>query len=125
MTTRRRFRCIMLRQSFRHAIPVITSATRRLVYRAAAILVACVFLSLPTLVRLHDHLSTADNISGFRLSKNIERPHERHSPPPSVLKAAAPVVAEASSRGDTIGPFVAHVPQSPVAKPASSRAPPR
>jgi hypothetical protein len=58
------------------------SVARRLIYNSAALMVVCVFLFLPTLLRLHDHLSTADKVASFRLSKNLERPHSRHSNAP-------------------------------------------
>lgn len=43
----------------------------------AAVVVACVFASLPTLARVQDHVSTHDDAGSFRLSKNLERPHEK------------------------------------------------
>lgn len=35
------------------------------------------FVSLPTLARMHDQLSTHDNGTSFRLSKNVDLPHEK------------------------------------------------
>jgi len=57
-----------------------TAAVSRRLFRAAAVLLVCVFASLPTLIRLHERLSAVDDVARFRLSKNIERPHEKQAP---------------------------------------------
>ena len=60
------------------ALPVYHgSDLPRLLCRLSAIVVVSVFASLPTLARVHDRLSTHDNASSFKLSKNLERPHEK------------------------------------------------
>ena len=48
------------------------------IIRTAAAMVVCVLASLPTLTRLHDRLSEHDDVRAFRLSKNLERPHEKN-----------------------------------------------
>jgi len=100
-----------------------SKASPRFVHRAAALLVACVFAALPTLSRLHDHLLTSDNIPGFRLSKNIERPHERRMPTP-LPRFAAPSVGQDTSRAADVAEFVSIVLQPIVASSSSDRAPP-
>jgi len=50
---------------------------RSVLYRIAAVTLVCVFASWSTLARMHDPVSTRDDVHRFRLSKNIERPHEK------------------------------------------------
>ncbi|HWF85385.1 MAG TPA: hypothetical protein VG222_11070 [Vicinamibacterales bacterium] len=95
----------------------------RLAHRAAALLIACVFLTLPTLSRLHDHLSTADNVAGFRLSKNIERPHERHSVAP-LPTLASPTVRSDTSLAGGVAAVTSLAPPPVVVAPSCDRAPP-
>ena len=52
---------------------------RRLIFRLAALTIIGVLASLPILARLHDRLTASDQPAGFRLSKNLERPREKHS----------------------------------------------
>jgi len=96
---------------------------RQLLLRFVAAIVVCVFASLPTLARVHDRLSTHDNSSSFRLSKNLERPHEKIGT--IALVAAAPTLVP---RADThVGDLVdIPLPQSAqfLASPLASRAPP-
>lgn len=61
---------------------------RRSIVRTAAILVMCVFASLPTLARVHDRLTPHGDTGSFRLSKNLERPHEKIA----AVAIAAPAV---------------------------------
>ena len=49
---------------------------RRIIH-VVALAVIWVFVSLPALARVHDRLSTRDDVSSFRPSKNLERPHEK------------------------------------------------
>jgi hypothetical protein len=100
-----------------------TKSPLRVVHRAAALLVACVFATLPTLSRLHDHLLTSDNVPGFRLSKNIERPHERHMPTP-LLRVAAPSVGQDRSLAADVADCVSLALQPIVVSSPSGRAPP-
>jgi hypothetical protein len=93
----------------------VSKALRRPVHRLAALVVALVFLSLPTLTRVHDRASAVDNTTAFRLSKNIQRPSERHTAvavsatvAPRVADAlpfeAPPPVADAFERPSTVTP---------------------
>jgi hypothetical protein len=50
---------------------------RPLSYRIAALAVVCVFATLPSLARVHDRLTAHDEATRFRLSQNLERPHEK------------------------------------------------
>ncbi|HYM24700.1 MAG TPA: hypothetical protein VEU08_15890 [Vicinamibacterales bacterium] len=95
---------------------------RRLVLRAAAIAVVAVFASLPTLTRIHDHLTGFDNPTAFRISKNLERPHEKSVAP--FISSAAPFIAclASPSRDAIILPETA--PSSAVVTPADVRGPP-
>ena len=82
----------------------------------------CVFASVSTLTRLHDRLSTRDDVASFRPSKNLERPHEKFGATvaaPSIATAAAaqPLIGEVT---DPIGVAPTNAPAAPV----PSRAPP-
>ena len=63
------------------SVPHMKRSFRRVgfVWRAAAVAVVGAFLFVPTLARLQDHLSSADTGAGFKLSKNIERPHDKQT----------------------------------------------
>ena len=50
---------------------------RSLSHRIAALAVVCVFATLPSLARVHDRLTAHDEVTRFRLSQNLERPHEK------------------------------------------------
>ena len=100
-----------------------TESMSRLVHRAASLLVVCVFLSLPTLARLHDHLSAADNVAGFRLSKNLERPHERQTTV-SLPRIATPSAGHDTARAGDVAPLVSPAPPRLLAAPTADRAPP-
>lgn len=99
------------------------NSLRRLIYRAAAAVVVCVFASLPTLARAHDQLSANDNGAGFKLSKNLDRPHEKLAPAPLVRATAARIVRDATPSGDVIE-FVASYSAPAIALPMPVRAPP-
>lgn len=100
-----------------------SSPRQRLVFAAACILVA-VFASMPTLLRLHDHLSTGRANDGFKFSRNIERPHEKHTP----IRPVAITTASASEQSLSGEPSA--TPDAPfsslwiLAAPAPVRAPP-
>ena len=95
----------------------------KLLCRLAAIVVVSVFASLPTLARVHDHLSTHDNVSSFRLSKNLERPHEKIGATALASTALLLVVRDDSQRGDVV--VVSSASFAPLlASPLVSRAPP-
>ena len=76
--------------SLRIRFPRMKRSLRRVgfVWRAASVAVVAAFLFVPTLARLHDRLSTADTGAGFKLSKNIERPHDKQVTAPLVPIAA-------------------------------------
>jgi hypothetical protein len=80
-----------------------------------------VFASLPTLSRLHDRLSASDDAGRFRLSKNIERPHEKHSPAPLVRVAW---FAPDETAVDPVAAPVSRHPHQHSEVPAPVRAPP-
>ena len=86
-------------------------------------MVACNFASLPTLARVQDRLSTHDNASSFRLSKNLERPHEKIVATALADSPHPLVVRDRTDRGDVVD-----VASAPPAQPATaslvSRAPP-
>ena len=54
-------------------------SVRSLSHRIAALAVVCVFASLPSLARIHDRVTAHDEVTRFRLSQNLERPHEKAS----------------------------------------------
>jgi HAMP domain-containing protein len=99
------------------------STVRRTLVRAAALFVACVFASLPTLARIHERLAGRDAVSSFRLSKNIERPHQK-AVAPSLDQVATPRVArDDSNRGHVVRP--PHVASAlALASTVDTRAPP-
>jgi len=45
---------------------------------AATWLLVITFACVPAFSRVHDRLSAADQAGGFRFSKNVERPHQKH-----------------------------------------------
>jgi hypothetical protein len=96
---------------------------RRLIYRVAAAVVVCVFASLPTLARVHDQLSTRDDGGGFKLSKNLERPHEKLAPTPLAQTTAARVVRD-DTPSDDASDFLPSYAAPVVTAPAPGRAPP-
>lgn len=97
---------------------------QKLIVRVAAVLVVCVFASLPTLARVHDRLSPRDDVSSFRPSKNVERPHEKVAAPTfPPLPAHRIVLAVPTTVEDVVPTSVLHVSDIVVAPPAS-RAPP-
>ena len=98
------------------------TSLRRLIHRVAAAVVVCVFASLPTLARVHDQLSTRDS-GGFKLSKNLERPHEKLAPAPLARATAARVVRDDSPSGEVSDFLPSYAPPA-VAVPAPVRAPP-
>lgn len=69
---------------------------RRTFVRAAALLVVCVFASLPTLARAHERLAARHAVSSFRLSKNVERPQQKPAPA-SLDPLAVPLVVRDDS----------------------------
>ena len=91
--------------------------------RTVALVVACVFASLPTLARVHERLAARHAVSSFRLSKNVERPSEKVAPTPLVLTAVPVVVGDDSVRG-RVDPVAHRVFASPVTAAADNRAPP-
>lgn len=97
-------------------------SVRPLSHRIAALAVVCVFATLPSLARIHDRLTAHDDVTRFRLSQNLERPHE---------KAAAPLAAMPVFRmtvDATPHLLVVETDSSPLATgfvfPTGSRAPP-
>ena len=96
---------------------------RQLLHRFAAIVVVGVFASVPTLARVHDRLSTHDDGSAFRLSKNIERPHEKVAAAPLVCTTPARALRDDTRCGDARD-VVVHPPTPLVAPELASRAPP-
>ena len=95
----------------------------KLLCRLAAVVVVSVFASLPTLARVHDRLTTHDDGGSFRLSKNLERPHEKIVAANAVESSIALVVRDTARSAD-----VAETPTSTVtasfAAPLAPRAPP-
>jgi hypothetical protein len=73
---------------------------RRFVVRLAAITVIGVFGSLPTLTRLHDRITASDQLSGFRFSKNLERPREKHGSDAVVSVSPVSVAPNLAPIGD-------------------------
>ena len=96
----------------------------RCVRRSAALAVIGAFLFVPTLARLHDRLSTADTRAGFKLSKNIERPHDKQAPVPLVPITAVSLDADTSLEC-LVAVLSVRIPASPVDARLSNRAPPR
>ena len=94
-----------------------------LVQRIAAVAVACVFATLPSLSRIHDRLTAHDDVTRFRLSQNLERPHEKAEAGPL---AAMPVFKIATDTSPH--PPVVETHASPLApgfvSATDSRAPP-
>jgi hypothetical protein len=63
----------MKRRTASLAIPsVVTTTVWVLVF---------VFVCVPTLSRMHDHLSSGTRGAHFKFSRDIERPHEKHTLP--------------------------------------------
>ena len=91
--------------------------------RLAALVVACVFASLPTLARVHDRLSTHDEFGSFRLSKNLERPHEKIGAAAVAATALALVHRDTAPCGEVADPIVVPVTPS-FSAPLAARAPP-
>ena len=56
---------------------------------AAAWLLVIAFACVPALSRVHDRLSLSDQTAGFKPSKNVERPHDRHTPAGLIAVGAA------------------------------------
>ena len=96
---------------------------RQLLHRVAAIVVVGVFASLPTLARINDRLSTHDDVSTYRLSKNIERPHEKAGAAALVRTPPPPALRDDTRCGDARD-FATHPPAPVVAPDFASRAPP-
>src|SRR5579862_9156163 len=94
---------------------------RRLVLRAAAIAVVAVFASLPTLMRVHDHLTGLDNPTAFRISKNLERPHEKSVAP---FAAVTPFIAWHPSPSGDATVLLETALSSAAVTPADVRGPP-
>jgi hypothetical protein len=95
---------------------------RQRIFQAAAIVVVCVFASLPTLTRVYDRLSTHDDVGRFRLSKNLERPHEKIT----AVGVAAPAirVANGPAWNRSLVDLCPVVPASGFCAPLGPRAPP-
>ena len=70
---------------------------RQRIQRATAIAIVAVFASLPTLARVHDRLSASDAPTAYRVSRNLERPHERQITQ-SPVDAVVPTALELSRR---------------------------
>lgn len=96
---------------------------RRLIHRVAAAVVVCVFASLPTLARVHDQLSARDDGASYKLSKNLERPHEKLVAAP-LLRATAASVAFDQTRSGDVAELLPWYSAPAVATPSPVRAPP-
>ena len=83
----------------------------------------CVFASLPTLARIHDRLSGHDDVASFRLSKNLERPHEKIGAASLVCAMVTLDRPDAARCGDAVEPAPPAL-LEPVVAPLASRAPP-
>ena len=95
----------------------------RRILRVAAIAVIGVFAALPVLVRIHDRLSQSDAPTAFRISKNLERPHEKHVVQPAIRPAASTALHNAPSCSDVIQSDATDL-TAPVWTPSPVRAPP-
>jgi hypothetical protein len=95
----------------------------RTLVRAVALVVACVVAWLPTLVRAHDRLSPHDSATSFRLSKNVERPHEKAAPAP-VDRVAVPLVFRDDSMRRGATPAAQPLAVPAIASVLTTRAPP-
>jgi hypothetical protein len=71
-------------------------SVRRLSHRIAAVTVACVFATLPSLSRIHDRLTAHDDVTRFRLSQNLERPHQKAEGAPLVAMPVFRIAADTS-----------------------------
>ena len=84
----------------------------------------CTFAALPALTRACDRLSSTDNPTAFKVSKNLERPHEKVTRAPIVrATAAASAVPDDRPAGPAFTPFLPAAGASPVSTPLD-RAPP-
>jgi hypothetical protein len=97
---------------------------RKLIVRCAAVLVVCVFASLPTLARVHDRLSAHDDVSSFRPSKNVERPHEKVAASTLAPLPARRIVVAVPTPAQDVVPPSAVADDDVVVAPRASRAPP-
>jgi len=96
---------------------------RQRIVRAAAVLVVCVFASLPTLARVHDRLSARDDGTSFRLSKNLERPHDKVGIVALVTVAPSATAPELADRGE-VAPAADPISAPLLVNTLTSRAPP-
>lgn len=97
---------------------------RRSTTSVAAWLLVVVFASVPTLSRVHDHLSPSDQTAGFRFSKNVERPHEKPAPARLIVIGAA-LIDSGTLAGELVGSSDVPLPHTRIlVAPAPLRAPP-
>jgi hypothetical protein len=91
--------------------------------RTVALVVACVFASLPTLARVHERLAARHAVSSFRLSKNVERPHDKVAPAP-LVRTAVPLAARDDSIRGSVDPAAHRSSDCPALSSVVTRAPP-
>lgn len=94
-----------------------------MLFRIAAVTLACVFASLPTLTRLHARVSTRDDMHRFRLSKNLDRPHEKVGVGPLAVTLTSRVEQDPSVRWLVVETFSSAISNTLVSH-LTSRAPP-
>ena len=78
---------------------------------------------LPSLSRIHDRLKAHDEVTRFRLSQNLERPHEKVAAACLVAMPAFRITRDTSPHTSVIDTTVPAVTDVFASKP-SSRAPP-
>jgi hypothetical protein len=97
---------------------------RPLSHRIAALAVICAFAALPLLARIHDRVTAHDDVTRFRLSQNLERPHEKEA----VAGLVATPVFRVAPDTTTLQQLVAPASGSPLHDafvcPTAPRAPP-
>ncbi|HEY7288764.1 MAG TPA: hypothetical protein VH583_02925 [Vicinamibacterales bacterium] len=81
------------------------------------------FATLPSLARIHDRLTAHDDVTRFRLSQNLERPHEKAAAVALVVMPLFRIAADTTPHSTSAAP-----PSLPLldafASPTGSRAPP-
>jgi hypothetical protein len=104
--------------------PHVDREQRDFFMSVAASLLVLVCGCVPALSRVHDHLSAWEQPTGFKFSKNLERPHQKYTPT-RVIAIRTASVSEASAPAE----LVAAAEASPVrlwivVAPTPVRAPP-
>ena len=96
----------------------------RFVHRFAAAALVCAFAALPTFARAYDRLTSTDNPTAFKISKNLERPHEKIGAAPIVRTAAATLPVRDDAPAGRVCTTLVPVRAARALPPTPDRAPP-